>query len=105
MAFWYFGKTQVLIPAQMATDHVPCGEFCNAYVPSYSHLEKGMIMPQELGEIIYVEAPFMKEPQHNKGEGAGLNHWKPGGKNHDGWQGPRGSQGGLTCRELVAGVK
>lgn len=72
VASWCFGKTQVLISAQMSTDHMPCGEFCNAYVPSFSHLEKKMIMLQGLGKIIYVEAPFIKETQDNKDEGAGL---------------------------------
>ena len=72
MASWCFGKTQVLTSAQVSTDQVPGGEFCNAYMPSFSHLEKKMIMLQGLGKIIYVEAPFIKEPQNNKGEGAGL---------------------------------
>lgn len=45
-----------------------------------------MLMPQHSGNTIYIEAPFRKEHQHNKGEGAELIHWKPGGQNyHDSW--------------------
>lgn len=35
VACWHSRKTQVLIPAQMSTEHVSCGEFCNPYVPSF----------------------------------------------------------------------